>query len=342
MLQADDSFLEDMGTLIGFLHTERLRLTAKGPHSEDIDLFVQRLQAPFGNEVPELNTRLALLLHIANRLGWLRRGDDGCVHLTGNHVRIFLEKTRAEQRFALWDAWRHSPDWNDLCRTPGLECAETGNWKNDPLQTRTAVLQMIAKLQPGAWYSQSDLVQAIRETEPDFQRPTGQYDTWYIRSTATQEFLKGFEQWDQVEGALLRFLLRGPLHWLRAMDLAEPSAGDDFQLSLSDWGAYWLGADTPQPHEAPRRPIGVGDDFTITIEMGAPLSDRFRVERFANWQASYPHYVYQINQRSLKRAAGEGISADKILEFLRAHSRTVPPKVVTALERFGSGERVRS
>ena len=32
--------------------------------------------------------------------------------------------------------------------------------------------------------------------------------------------------------ALLRFLVRGPLHWLGALDLAEPSAGDYRALRL--------------------------------------------------------------------------------------------------------------
>jgi hypothetical protein len=300
------------------------------------------MQVPYTTDDPELNVRLALLLHLANRLGWLRRGEEGAVQLTSNRVQAFLEKTRAEQRQALWEAWRNSPDWNDLCRTPGLECAETGTWRNDPLQARSSILKLFAKLQPGAWYSQSEVIQAIKTTEADFQRPTGNYETWYIRNTNTQEFLKGFEQWDAVEGALLRFLIRGPLHWLGAVDLAEPSAGDDWVLSLSQWGSRWLGQDTPQPHEAPHRPVVVGEDFTITVPLGTSLSDRFRIERFANWQASYPDFVYQINQRSLKRAADQGINTDRITEFLQQHARAIPPKVAAALARFGSSEKVRT
>jgi hypothetical protein len=303
---------------------------------------VQRLQVPYTTDDPDLNVRLALLLHLANRLGWLRRGEEGAVYLTTNRVQAFLEKTRAEQRQTLWEAWRDSPDWNDLCRTPGLECAETGSWKNDPFQARGSILKLFAKLQPGAWYSQSEVIQAIKSTEADFQRPTGNYDAWYIRNTNTQEFLKGFEQWDAVEGALLRFLIRGPLHWLGAIDLAEPSAGDDWTLSLSQWGSRWLGQDSPQPHETPHRPIVVGDDFTITAPMGTSLSDRFRIERFANWQASYPDFVYQINQRSLKRAADQGISTERITEFLQQHTRGIPQRVAAALARFGSSEKVRT
>ncbi len=340
-LPADDSFLEDMGALLGFLHADQLRLTAKGPNPEDIDRFVQRLQIPFSGDEPELNTRLAFLLHLANRLGWLRRGDNDIVQLTGNRVRLFLDKTRPEQRFALWEAWRNSPDWNDLCHTPGLECTNTNNWKNDPRQTRETLLGIFAKLQPGAWYSRYDILRAIKTTEPDFQRPTGDYDTWYIRSTTTQEFLKGFEHWDHVEGALIRFLISGPLHWLSAQDLAEPSAGDDLLVSLSPWGAIWLGHDVPQPHEQLRRTVTVGEDFTLTLLPGASLADRFRVERFAQWQASYPNYIYQINQRSLKRATEGGITPQQILSFLRERSPETPAKVITALERLGNPERAK-
>jgi hypothetical protein len=342
LLLADDSLLEDVGSFLGFLRQERLRLTPTGPHPEDIDGFVQRLQVPYTTDDPDLNVRLALLLHLANRLGWLRRGEEGAVQLTNNRVQAFLEKTRAEQRQALWEAWRDSPDWNDLCRTPGLECADTGGWRNDPLQARASVLKLFAKLQPGAWYSQSEVIQAIKEVEADFQRPTGNYETWYIRNTNTQEFLKGFEQWDAVEGAMLRFLIRGPLHWLGALDLAEPSAGDDWLLSLSQWGSRWLGQDTPQPHETVHHQIVVNEDFTITASLGTSLGDRFRIERFANWQASYPHFVYQINQRSLKRAAEQGINTDRITEFLQQHTRAIPPKVAAALARFGSSEKVRT
>lgn len=341
VLPADDSFLEDAGTLLGFLRQERLRLTPTGPHREDIDRLAQRLQVPYTDDDPDLNERLALLLHIANRMGWLRRDESGAVTLTLNRVRLFLEQTRAEQRRALWDAWVNSPDWNDLCRTPGLECAETGAWRNDPLQTRRAILQLLTKLQPGAWYKQSEVIADIQEHAPDFQRPTGNYETWYIRSSATQEFLKGFEQWDAVEGALLRFLLRGPLHWLGALDLGEPTGGDDTQISLSSWGSFWLGQDTPQPHEAMRHPIQVNADFTLTVPHGTPLLDRLRIERFAAWQASYPDYRYAINQRSLKAASEAGVGADKVLAFLRSQTQSIPPKVEAALTRLAANETPR-
>ncbi|RME53674.1 MAG: hypothetical protein D6790_17450, partial [Caldilineae bacterium] len=189
MLLTEDAFLEDVGTLLGFLHTERMGITPQGPDPEDVNRLVERLQSSHGfvsplavadtEEQHIADVRLALLLHLANRLGWLRR-DDGHVRLTGNRVYAFLDQNRPEQRFMLWEAWRESSEWNDLHRTPGLDCTG-GNWRNDPRQTREAVLGLLAHLQPGAWYSLAELIAAIKEVQPDFQRPTGDYESWYIR-----------------------------------------------------------------------------------------------------------------------------------------------------------------
>jgi hypothetical protein len=332
---------------LGFLHTDSLRLTEGGrPQAEDVVRLTARLQhtalaLPTSNDGGEQtldDVRLALMLHLANRLGWLRLTGNQ-VRLTGNRVYAFLEQPRVEQRFALWEGWRNSTEWNDLCRTPTLLCAETGNWTNDPHQTREAVLDLLRQLQPGAWYSSAEVIAAIQEHHPDFQRPTGDYESWYIRSSSTQEFLKGFEHWEGVEGALLRFLFNGPLYWLSALDLAEPSAGDDLLISLSSSGARWLGLDAELPNEPRRRPIVVEEDFRVKVPLGTPLIDRFRVERFAGWQASYPQFTYQINQRSLTRAAEEGISPQRVLDFLRSHCRQIPEKVEASLLRFAEKQK---
>lgn len=336
-------FLEDIGTLIGFLHTEGLRMTEQGPHAEDVARLLERLQT-VGLALPPTGTgadsagpsledvRLALLLHLANRLGLLRR-DGELVRLNGNRVHTFLSQSYHEQWTALWEGWRTSPDWNDLLRTPGLDCSG-GNWRNDPQRTREVVIGLLARLQPGLWYSQADVIDAIKEAAPDFQRPTGDYDSWYIRDSSTKEFLKGFDNWDRVEGALLRFLFVGPLSWLRVVALAEPSAGDDLLLSISPAGVVWLGHSQSAPEEPARSPFVVADDFSVQVPFGTPIGDRFRVERFAQWQSSYPYFRYQISQRSLQRAGAEGIKPGRILEFLRQRARNIPAKVQGALLRL--------
>jgi hypothetical protein len=126
------------------------------------------------------------------------------------------------------------------------------------------------------------------------------------------------------------------------LDLAEPAAGTDTLLSLSAWGAQWLGHDVPAPDEHAANHISVAEDFTVTLDPGVSLADRFRVERFAQWQQSYPRFVYQITQRSLKRATERGITGARIAEFLRTRCRTAPPRVLSAVERFDSVESARA
>lgn len=109
---------------------------------------------------------------------------------------------------------------------------------------------------------------------------------------------------------MLRFLLRF-FHRSGAVDLAEASAGDNYLVSLSAWGARWLGHDIPQPSENIRRSVTVQDDFTIVLPIHSPIDDCFRIERFAQWQSSYPDYRYQITQRSLKRATEGNVTADR-------------------------------
>jgi len=43
-------------------------------------------------------------------------------------------------------------------------------------------------------------IQAIKQTQPDFQRPAGDYDSWYLYDINAQTYLRGFEYWDQVDG----------------------------------------------------------------------------------------------------------------------------------------------
>ena len=79
----------------------------------------------------------------------------------------------------------------------------------------------------------------------------------------------------------------------------------------------------------------------VTLEPGVSLADRFRVERVAQWQRSYPAFVYQITQRSLKRAAERGVSGARIASFLRQRVRGSAPRVLAAVERFDAAEAIR-
>ncbi len=169
---------------------------------------------------------MALALTLASDLDWLRPRSRRRLALNAAAVRTWLEAPRYQQQRVLQQAWQASQTWNDLCRTPDLACEDTGNWHNDPVATRERFLPLLAHLDPDTWYELDALVAAVKSTTPDFQRPDGDYDTWYIRERDSQTYLRGFDCWDAVEGALLRFLLTGPFHWLNGVDLglaAQPT-----------------------------------------------------------------------------------------------------------------------
>src|SRR5690606_15009227 len=196
--------------------------------------------------------RNILLLHLALEMQLLRQTKEG---LRPSRAAIgWLQRGREEQLHALANAWRES-EWNDLCHTPGLICEGSG-WSNDPRAARQALL---AALPAGTtWYRLDDLVTHIHETNPNFQRPDGNYDIWYVRDIASDTYVTGFENWHLVEGRLLRFLVTGPLVWL-GMAQAEVESG---HFRLTERGASWL---------AGQKPAGPGARVRLVVQTDGSL-----------------------------------------------------------------------
>ena len=148
------------------------------------------------------------------------------------HSRPFLTSSRAQALAMLVQAWLNSSEFNELRLVPGLRCE--GGWENDPRPTRQAVLDMLGRLPAGKWWNLPSFIQAVKQEQPDFQRPAGDYNSWFIRDTRTENYLRGFASWDAVDGALLRFFICVPLHALGLADLAAPEPGGEpaaFRLS---------------------------------------------------------------------------------------------------------------
>ncbi len=279
----------------------------------------------------------ALALALALEMGWLHARSRQLA-LAPGPVRAWLAAPRGEQRRQLLAAWAESALWNDLCRTPALSCEQTGSWANDPAGTRQRLLPLLARLQPDGWYDLDALTAAVQAYAPDFQRPDGNYDTWYIRQRGAPAFLRGFERWEQVEGALLRFVLIGPLHWLGAAALPAGDNAPPASVSLTPTGHAWLNG-APAPDEPEPALLAVQPDFTVLAPAGAALLDRFRLARFTTglgmtWDAGQPTFAYRISQTGLRRAAQQGIDSARVLVFLQERSVTpLPANVVSALER---------
>ena len=324
--------LDDLGTLLAYVQNRSVKLRVDGRwRYEDLKALLPRLRLAARRKQPlEAGGPLHLLFFAARKLGLLvqRQG----YQRFGQALRPWLEQSRGAQMASLFRAWREADaeEWNDLCLMPEVRC-QPGAWSNDPQLAREVLLDQLERAEPGQWYDLDDLVAMMYENMPDFQRLDGQYDTWYIQNAAG-EFLTGFEHWPAVEGALIRYLWRGPLFWLGAVELDQ--SGHVWQLTPQGQG--FLSGEVPS--QPPNGPIlTIERDFTLILAPHIGLWDRLRVALFAFWQASEPEYRYQITQRGLKRAARRGVSAQRVLAFLeRASDGQVPGNVRRALERFAS------
>lgn len=285
--------------------------------------------------------RVGLLLHLLRALNLFTAGRDGQLRLVYPRVRRWLQAPRDRRLLSLQRAWRQDPVWNELWRVPDLRIEPTG-WRNDARRTRERVLHWLGQVPMGEWVTISSFVRAVKTVDPDFQRPDGDYDSWYIKQAKTGEFLRGWENWERVEGALISYLLRGPLAWLAVVDLGYHSQGETraFAFRLTPWGARFLGRPATLPTPPPRAPMHITRDGTVEVPMGADDWERLHLERLTVPldEPAGPTTRYALDKDRLIALIMDGTDPERILRFLRsATDGALPAQVETQLRSWATG-----
>jgi hypothetical protein len=231
---------------------------------------------------------------------------------------------------------------NELHMLPNL--SPEGNWENDPLRARQAVLGQLLGIPKDTWWNLDAFIAAIKQRDPDFQRPAGDYDSWFIRDTQSGEYLRGFEHWEEVDGRLIRYILSGPLHWLGVLDLACLEPGHEVAaFRLSGWSSSLLKGETPKGMPVEKETIVVRSDARISARWLVPRRARYQLARFCEWGKRTPdEYQYRISPQSLIDAQKQGLTVSQLLVLLNRYAQAVPPSLVKALERWEKkGSEVR-
>jgi hypothetical protein len=258
-------------------------------------------------------------------------------------TRAFLEAPRGAALAQLAHGWMEDKYFNELYMLPGLKFE--GEWVNEPLRARKAILELISQIPENRWWSLASFVAAVHEQQPDFQRPAGDYDSWFIRQESTGNYLRGFANWDEVDGALVRFLICVPMHRLGLLDLAAPEPGTaPTAFRLSSWAsALWHG-DTPAGLPAEDAPLKVSAEGRISVPALAPRAVRYQVARFCHWEGikeskDQAVYRYRVTPGALERAKAQGLRPSMLTGLLRRHSEgPLPAGLVQALDHWeGSG-----
>jgi len=249
-------------------------------------------------------------------------------------VGLFLESPRGEALAQLVRSWKQSAQFNELRLLPNLSIE--GNWMNDPLRARQTVLGYLKTIPAATWWNLGSFLAAIKQRNPDFQRPAGDYDSWFIHDRSSGQYLRGFEHWEDVDGRLVRYILTGPLHWLGILDLACPDSSQEVAaFRLSGWSRALLNGKSPSGLSLEEEPIIVRSDARVSARPLVPRRVRYQLARFCEWGKETPdEYQYQISSASLHRARQQGLTVSQLLALLNRSSKAVPPSLVKALERW--------
>lgn len=327
-LPADDSILDDSCTLLAAL---RIGLSP--------DKLVGLFQCAQNSIYPLSPGELMALLHTAGLL------DENELPIP-EPTRDFLEAERGEALLKITRAWLKSEDLDELRWLPGLSME--GEWRNDPVRTRETVLGFISSLPLGSpepekrrFWSLSSFLAAVKEEHPDFQRPAGDYDSWYIREEESGEFLRGFDNWDEVDGATIRYIIAGPAYWLGIFDLAMPEVERPERIitafRFSDWGADLIEFKPPLVHRKESEPMTVRSDGRVRVPLDCPRSGRYQIARFCRWDGFKDGFFrYQLTPASLQRAREQGLQVPHLLSILNHHAAAVPPSLVKAIQRWAT------
>ena len=249
-------------------------------------------------------------------------------------VRLFLEAPRKEALDQLVAAWLVSETFNELRQVPGLVCED--EWTNQPLITREFLLALLEAIPENIWWSLPALIGDIKDKHPDFQRPAGDYDSWFITRESDGTYLRGFGVWDEVDGALIRYLITGPLYWLGQVELATTA---DAEIVSAFRVASKIERHTSTLRHSITNDTGklhVSSQGKIVVPRFLPRSARYQIARFCEWdEEKEDEYRYRVTTGSLKKAVEQGLKVGQLLRLLAKNAAAeIPPAFVKALKRW--------
>ena len=204
-------------------------------------------------------------------------------------MKAWLEAPRAEALRLLVDAWKDCASFNELRLTPGLVCE--GPWTNQPRAARTFLMGQLGAVPADTWWNLRSFVESIKQQRPDFERPAGDYDSWFIKRLEDGRYLRGFESWDEVDGALIRFIMTAILPRLGLIEIGSVDASRE-ALSFRRVGAG-RGA------HAEDGKLDIGSQGRITACRDVPRTVRYQLARFCDWETQGPdEYRFRITPRA--------------------------------------------
>lgn len=278
-----------------------------------------------------LSIPLEFLREILRTLNLLSENEE----INSELVRQHLELPRNEALLQIFLTWFKSSSLEELFFIPGLVLESKPD--HNPVFARKFILDQISLIPTEKWWNLDSFISYIHQTNPDFQRPAGNYDSWYIKDKESDEFLNGFENWHKVDGAYIQFLITGPLYWLGLLEIGsnnEDSCPKSFKLS--SWFPDLINNQTPIAIKPDETKISITSSGKITIPLRFLRPSRYQISRFCEWiKLDKDHFVFQITTHSLKTAKSQSLKISHFLRIIQpVLNHPFPPKLKNALENW--------
>lgn len=317
-------FARDLISMVDFVAREPVKLTVGGQRLPKRT--VAQIMGLLGRPEPDdrSHDRFDFLLHTALRLGLIET-DDGTYRATSKIDELVAMGLPALTRL-LFTGWQDDAGWYEAAGYEGMY------WSSSRPTARKRLLRHLAELPPGQWFRTTDLAAHIKQADPHFMR--SRHDI--LRFRGSRALTEAMEQWDQVEGRLIRVLIEAPLHWLGVVALAQSREPDASTWCLTALGA-WLTGKGPAP--ADRRSgaeIVVQPTFEVVVIRPESVI-LHQLNQFADVLQTDIAARYSLTRESVLRGVAHGWSVGSMVELLvSASGHPIPQNVDYSLHEWGA------
>ena len=257
------------------------------------------------------------------------------LELDSEKVKQFLEADRGFAMGQLARSWKASRKINELKLIDTLIFDD--QVKSNPPLSRAFLLDLIQNLPENTWFNIQEFCNWIYQNQPDVLRSGGDYDAWFIKNSATGGFIKGFGNWQQVEGEYIRTMIQMPLFWLGFVDMGKiPGDSSPTVFRKSKWfNALMADHELKYPFIKVNN-FEIEKSGRININRFFPRDIRYQMARCCEWESVRgQNFYYHISPNSFARMEQQGLKVSQLISLITRYARKpIPQNILVALERW--------
>ncbi len=317
----------DLFCLLSFLRRENRRLARGSLSRSDLAKLEQEVAAVSSDlVVSRWEERWRFLLHLCLAGGWVKR--EGLSLVPARGAERLLEGGPGELRARLLERYLRDRGWSDLAAA-GRVRQSLGTRQINEGAARRLLVNLLEESSERGWIDEDRFCEALRRQNPDFLREDYSSPSWAVLDTATDGELYGAGSWDTVEGEWVRYVLRGPLHWLGLIRWGMTRAGGavGFQFLREP------GGERDNTGSEGETGIALEDGLELVATADGDLAFLYRVEPYLELVQRQRVSRYRFTLSSVLVGLEKGGSWQELREMLR---RLTPNAASTeVLDRVG-------